>query len=153
MWLSRPGFGKAGRISSFGFDPYRQVFRGRCRIICIPIAPIVRYPLEVLCELLLLLWLIAQLSLICPAWHLRLLGPDAPVRRLSVTPRNKQRCWPFGVAGECSVFYQTRLDASGGYRVPSVCSGGPIPLDIGIPACTAIGWSGIARLIPPDIDG
>ena len=49
--------------------------------------------------------------------------------------------------------YLTRLDASGGYRVPSNCSGGLIPLDIGIPACAAIGWSGVTRLIPPDIDG
>ena len=48
---------------------------------------------------------------------------------------------------------RSRLDVSGGYSVPSDCSGGPIPLDIGIPACIAIGWLGVARLIPPDIDG
>ena len=85
----RPGFGKARKNSSCGFNPYCQVFRARCWIVCALLVPIVRYPFEVLCELLLLLWLIAQLSLMCPAWHLRLLGPDAPVRRLSVTPRNK----------------------------------------------------------------
>ena len=43
---------------------------------------------------------------------------------------------------------QTWLDTSGGYHVPSYCSGGPIPQDIGIPECAVIGWSGVARLIP-----
>ena len=49
--------------------------------------------------------------------------------------------------------YLTRFDESGGYRVPSDCSGGLIPLDIGIPAYAVIRWSVVARLIPPNMDG
>ena len=45
-------------------------------MVYVPIVPIVRYPFEVLCEFFLLLWVIALLFLMCPAWYLRLLGPD-----------------------------------------------------------------------------
>ena len=45
------GFAEAGMISSFEFNPYRQVSGGRCRIVYIPIVLIILCPLEVMCEL------------------------------------------------------------------------------------------------------
>ena len=40
---------EAGKVSSFEYNPYREVSRGRCWIVYVPIVPITRCPFEVMC--------------------------------------------------------------------------------------------------------